>query len=50
LGEAGKNGRGAAAAGAELVDDLLDGGWSFAGHGRAGTQHRAARVDAIETV
>jgi len=26
-------------AGAELVDDLLDGGRSFDGHGRAGTQH-----------
>jgi hypothetical protein len=34
-------------AGAELVDDLLDGGRSFDGHGRAG---RSFRVDAVETV
>lgn len=39
-------------AGAEHVDDLLDGGRSFDGQGRAGPGRsiRAARIDAVETV
>jgi Raf kinase inhibitor-like YbhB/YbcL family protein len=37
-------------AGAELVDDRLDDGRSFDGHGRDRTRHPAARVDAVETV
>jgi hypothetical protein len=36
---------------AELVDDLLDGGRSFDGHGPgSGRSIRAARLDAVETV